>query len=247
MRSSRRRSSYSNHSRLSASINTDVIKEDLLNHSSFNDYRTTNVYAEVRGKYARPAPPLEKPVTSMSVFAPSENKLVTRPSTAGSLRAKSSQGKHSRKKEEKSSLKEIEDDRRSLASEATSVRSSYSRRSHSSHRSSKSVHKYHPVKPVDEPSVKFEESKDEVKEENNGEVKEEVVENPEDVILVEPVNEIEKESEKDTISVQSFVTTSSQKRYIEELEDLLRQEKLRRIRAEEQLVKVSSRGSKRPY
>mmetsp|Transcript_33448 Transcript_33448/g.6061 ORF Transcript_33448/g.6061 Transcript_33448/m.6061 type:complete len:97 (+) Transcript_33448:218-508(+) len=48
----------------------------------------TNVYAEVRGKYARPAPALNySPMMTgdSNIFTPKQNPIVKRPSTAGSL------------------------------------------------------------------------------------------------------------------------------------------------------------------
>ncbi|CAG9310264.1 unnamed protein product [Blepharisma stoltei] len=267
----RARSKYSRESK----ITTDTLKEELLKSWS-HDYRATNVYAEVRGKYARPPPPLAKPPSAMSMLNPQENKLISRPATAGSLRPrsqqresvkilpqddsprkieddrnngkgnlrpKSQQREYKRFNEETSSVKnKIDEDRKSVASDIISVRSkARSTRSYSSKRGES----------PDKSPLQKRENYEHVKENTDvvNEEKEEIVNEEGEVVENEAENKEEgaEKSEQDVISVHSFVTTSSQKRYIEELEDLLRQEKLRRIRAEEQLEKVSSRASQRRH
>ena len=58
-------------------------------------------------------------------------------------------------------------------------------------------------------------------------------------------NEGEIKEDADKITEVSFKTTSSQKRYIEELEQLLRDERMRRIKAEGELERLSTRHGKK--
>lgn len=55
---------------------------------------------------------------------------------------------------------------------------------------------------------------------------------------VDQVNDLNDDELRDGLSYVSGLTTSSQRRYIEELEGLLRKEKLRRIQLEESLRKA---------
>ena len=61
-----------------------------------------NVYAEVRGKYARPAPVLNKAVKNYEL-----NPVLSRPSTAGSLRPRSEKVAFDGNKLEKKEKKEL--------------------------------------------------------------------------------------------------------------------------------------------
>jgi hypothetical protein len=52
-------------------------------------------------------------------------------------------------------------------------------------------------------------------------------------------------NDEDRVTEVSFKTTSSQRRYIEELEKLLKEERLKRIKAEEKLERISTSHSKK--
>lgn len=179
-----------------------------------------NVYAEVRGKYSRNA---NKTINSL----PQVSGLVSRPSTSGSL-------------------------------------TSYTRRFNVP----EEVKRPDPVEEVQKPSRPLKEEikvsvkgkKDELKSKENekndgelqdlliinhdkedGEDKEELEQEENDV-----VDELEKRDlEEDRKTEVSFKTTSSQRRYIEELEMMLKQERIKRIDAEEKLQRLSTSHSKR--
>lgn len=177
-----------------------------------------NVYAEVRGKYSRNANN-----TKNAIEAPC---IVSRPTTSGSLRT-------------------------------------YTRRSFVSDEPKKEVEEQAKSnRPLNENkvAVKRRRIKDEfekIKEENENEndEKAEKVEEGEDAKVDIENFEADKDSqeensedskeEADRVTEVSFKTTSSQKRYIEELENLLKEERLKRLKAEQKLHRLSSRQSHR--
>jgi hypothetical protein len=177
-----------------------------------------NVFAEVRGKYARPAPAnYQKPDNPL--LLPKENSLVSRPSTSGSLRPRSQ------------SSKKASGDHQSKPSEVR-PRSQYRKRYRSvtgEHQEKNNVDRIsfdvdlkgenhdHGIGKIDQNEG---EDIDELQVENNDRV-EDLEENPEDF--------------RDK---GSQITTSSQRRYILELEALLRDEKMKRFSLEENLKKI---------
>ena len=191
-----------------------------------NDLRHLNVFAEVRGKYARPPPPnfskQENPL-----LAPKENNLVSRPATSGSLRPRSQSYKKG-SSEVPAKVNESIDEKptsqfrkryRSVAQEDSK---------NPNHHSSASPH--HPRRQIDHISF----------------------ENPE-VVEDKPASPLENEDQnsehrdqvadlesnpEDFRDKGSQITTSSQRRYILELEALLREEKMKRFQLEENLKKV---------
>lgn len=148
-----------------------------------------NVYAEVRGKYSRNA---NKTLNSI----PKTNGILTRPSTAGSLKG-------------------------------------YSQRSHE--KTEEKVVKVEEKKRFNEETFKLRNvSKNEAVEEAEIKVEDEITDEG---------KEFEEIEERETdLSVK---TSSSQQRYIEELEKLLREERIKRIKAEEKLERLTSKKSRR--
>lgn len=238
----------SNHSK---SSKTRTSLESKLSHpsiyNSLNDYRAMNVYAEVRGKYARPPPPF-KPSTSTSVLNTQENPVVSRPSTAGSYRPKSQQraitpGAYSKNEPKLEDItpvmsKDIPDDlasHRSLPFENGGIR--YRKSGKNSEFRSRSSNR-NGIRFVEEKKITdIQTAKQETIDQNQIEGSSSV----DSENLEEKVDDlVENKEVQDTVSITSWVTTSSHRRYIEELEDMLRAEKLRRIRAEEELKKVAN-------
>ena len=191
------------------------------------DFQHPSVYAEVRGKYARPPPLMQK---TSSLLAPKENMLISRPSTSGSLKPRSSSFRNhlyqdSKPKEQESSpLKQPRLVYRSLSNNA------------------------HVTSEKNEDPV-YKNLKEDKNNENKPVLDDKNVENIEENKLIDENQEENKKIEneddflRDGLSYISGLTTSSQKRYIEELENLLRQEKLRRIQLEESLKKVTEKTS----
>ena len=167
----------------------------------YADLRAINVYAEVRGKYARPIPVLNNYNLAQKLL-PQENNGVSRPSTAGSYVSVRPAVRPASKPEPESP----ELPKRSLPEEARKPRPT-------------SV----ALSMAEEVSQKEEVLQ---KEEQPAEECEEVAE-PEEV-------DEEKQSER------SWVTTSSHRQYIQELEEMLRNERMRRIQAEQALSRQSS-------
>lgn len=182
-----------------------------------------SVYAEVRGKYARP-PPLMQKTNPVGFLAPKENSLISRPSTVGSLQPRSTSHKPQQpsgpgRKESESPIKPPRIKYRSISTNSNKPENN-----------DKSMNdSYNAIKfPVEEKLPQPLESEKNQPEEN--------AENPEPLDFKAPENE--DEYLRDGLSYVSGLTTSSQRKYILELESLLRQEKLRRIQLEESLKKV---------
>ena len=173
-----------------------------------------NVYAEVRGKYSRNA---NKTINSL----PQVSGVVSRPSTSGSL-------------------------------------VSYTRRYQQAEELKKPEVPEEPIKPSrplkEEAKVSVRPKKDnEEKEKEKGELQDLLVLDNEnrdgdgDSMVDEDrdkVEDLESPDNEDRKTEMSFKTTSSQRRYIEELEKLLKEERIRRIEAEEKLERISTSHSK---
>lgn len=162
--------------------------------------------------------------TQADILAPKDNLILGRPSTAGSLKPRSSSSQRANpqafKRPEEHSASPIK--RRIFKYRTTSSHSKYED-------DKKSVQ-------VNEKTKEKPENK-ELEVDVNGNVEK----NDEDVQeYLDQVDELrEKDEEKWTEGSQvSGVTTSSQRRYILELEGLLRKEKLKRIQIEESLKKA---------
>ena len=260
-------------------ISASLIKSNL--------YPGLSVYAEVRGKYARPAPLLNQAVNIHT-----QNPVLYRPSTSGSLRPKSScsivdSKGHINLLEKKDLLDNNVPRPPSALSD--SKRSNSSKRSHKSHRYSKVDYINESIKN----NLKYKEINDNVKgkteeyfsknnyhyekekenkitdlnevilekqlENDNEKLIQNNIENdvnPENIENIENLEgkDIEKvnserdknlqECEEKSVTVSSrssWKTTSSQRRYIRELEALLREEKIKRIKLEEMLNQVISK------
>lgn len=205
-----------------------------------------NVYAEVRGKYSRNANNTVNNLVQASG-------IVSRPSTSGSLMnysrrsfgedRKKDSFKEDRTKEGRNE-EEVEKAKRPLNSEERLViktRRHREKDSVSEARSSVDGEKRNKNK--DKGGNK---NKDE-DEEKIGSDQEGLGEANEDLENQSgSESELEKEKEKeeaDRVTEVSFKTTSSQRRYIEELEQMLREERIRRIKAEGELERLSSRKS----
>ncbi|OMJ86028.1 hypothetical protein SteCoe_12530 [Stentor coeruleus] len=192
-------------------------------------------YAEVRGKYARP-PPLMQKSNLIQSLAPKENFLISRPSTSGSLKPRNASIKNPVCAENKDVSQELSPIReRIIKYRSTSTKA----RDHDTSSDS-------PVK--QRIQVKKDEKKQDDcdKQEGNGEG-EKIEETAADDH--QPDQDLEEEEEgkvyenqddylRDGLSYVSGLTTSSQRRYIMELETLLREEKLKRIQLEDSLKKI---------
>lgn len=184
-----------------------------------NDLRHLNVYAEVRGKYARP-PPANQQKTEIPLLTPKENSIISRPSTAGSLRPRSHSYKQgpsnvqpAPKIEEKHQIQPYKKRYRSVNPSETSKSRNIDRISFEKHEE------------VPEEHLKSEVNQSLELQEDN----EELVDHVEDL----------QENPEDFRDRGSQITTSSQRRYILELESLLREEKMKRYQLEESLKKVT--------
>ena len=155
--------------------------------------RAVNPYAEVRGKYVACAK------------LPEYNKVISRPSTQGSL------VKEQPRSYPKANVKAVP--------EVKTV----------------GVPKMRPMAQEEGPR-RLPPPKPELPQ-----VKEEMEENPEEVFDEEDQEELEDEVEElpeDIVSQYSFKTTSSKLKYIEELEELLRTERAKRIKLEAEIHKL---------
>lgn len=182
-----------------------------------NDLRHLNVFAEVRGKYARP-PPANQQKSDIPLLAPKENSIVSRPSTSGSLRPRS----HSYKQSPSTlpqPTKNAEKQPQPYKKRYRSVTQSETPKSQLIDRISFEKRE---EKPVGEANLS-----PDIHEDNNDEDEE----------VADQVGELE-ENPEDFRDKGSQITTSSQRRYILELESLLREEKMKRFQLEENLKKV---------
>ncbi|OMJ92733.1 hypothetical protein SteCoe_4484 [Stentor coeruleus] len=262
-----------------------------------------NVYAEVRGKYARPAPQLNQAVT---------NPVLNRPTTAGSLRARSCRTPLEPRIQEYPIQKpeNLEELRRKSHSSLEKSQRSVSRRSNSRTRHVKLKTPNHPIdqetkhnetmlekvqdrirylenasksviseenklKTLKQPELEDQTKKSDIQDDISKEklsniesLKKQIKEKKEDLkdledLLRESPEKNTGNDEKDfddeksigegnkeyddtcksivSTSRSSWKTTSSQRRYIQELESLLREEKLRRMKLEEVLNTIISK------
>ena len=187
------------------------------------DLRHVNVYAEVRGKYARPAP-ANKHAFKIPLLTPKENLLIARPLTAGSLQSRSSSYRKSIKHEqspEKISEKPISQQ--------------YKRRYR------KLSHDDYSIENQEQNRITFEHDLEEKTSEKHEENINDPENKPEENDQINPEEMIENDTVplNDKSSEVTGLTTTSQKRYIQELELLLRKERLHRITLEESLRKVT--------
>lgn len=185
-----------------------------------------NVYAEVRGKYSRNA---NKTINSL----PQVSGIVSRPSTSGSL---TSYARKFNPIEENKRLEPIEEVKKSSR----------------------------PLKEETKIAVKGKKDENLIRQELKGKDNEKGEEGLQDLLVIDHdkegaedgdemegeendvVDELkESENEEDRKTEVSFKTTSSQRRYIEELEMLLKQERIKRIEAEDKLQRISTSHSKR--
>ena len=188
-----------------------------------------NVYAEVRGKYSRNANN-----TKNTVEAPC---IVSRPSTSGSLTTYSRRSFVAEEQKKQIQPEEAIKNSRPLNSEKIVVKK-----------------RHHKDKDIERKEQ--EDGRENLKDKINEN------ENDEDILVFGEGNEDddqegikekgsgeenddENKEESDKVTEVSFKTTSSQKRYIEELEQMLKIERMKRIKAEGELDRLSSRHSKR--
>lgn len=187
------------------------------------DSKLSGVYAEVRGKYARPPPLMQKSVQA-DILAPKDYVILSRPSTAGSLKPRSSRSQKPQaqnlNKPEESQGSPIK--RRIFKYRTTSSNSKYEEDRKS-------------VQGQQKPKEKVEIKEQEVKNTENDEVNNEEAEEN-----LDQVEELKEKDEEKSVEGSQFsgITTSSQRRYILELESMLRMEKLKRIQIEETLKKA---------
>lgn len=179
-------------------------------------------YAEVRGKYARPPPLMQKTTQNSMFLAPKENSLISRPSTSGSLQPRSASYRGKALPDIKSNEAEVPINRPIK----------YKYRCVSNNPENKSKNALPAKAKLEKQTPKYEESID-----GNSENKEIPEADAEENIEESPI-ENEDDFLRDGLSYVSGLTTTSQRKYITELETLLRQEKLRRIHLEESLQKV---------
>jgi len=184
-----------------------------------NDLRHLNVYAEVRGKYARP-PPANQQKTEIPLLTPKENSIISRPSTAGSLRPRSHSYKQSPsnvqpapKTEEKHQVQPYKKRYRSVNPSETPKSRQIDRVSFEKHEEAPEANL---KKNEPDHSEGLQEDYDE---------------------LLDQVEDLQ-DNPEDFRDQGSQITTSSQRRYILELESLLREEKMKRYQLEESLKKV---------
>lgn len=193
------------------------------------DLRHLNVFAEVRGKYARP-PPANQKKSDIQMLTPKENSIIARPTTSGSLKPRSSS--YSRKPVQKEPEKPTE------VPQAKQYNKRY-----------RSVNHNDEAKKAQEVDrIVFDHSVDNAKERAlEEEPKAEEIANGEFEGQEENYQDEERDEVKDLERILnevrekgSQITTSSQRKYILELESLLREEKLRRIKLEETLKNLGA-------
>jgi hypothetical protein len=229
------------------------------------------VYSEVRGKYARPAPQLNQIV---------KNPVLNRPTTAGSLRPKSSHGLPEAKINENNSNFQDFEENVGRPHSSMDFRKRPSSRSRKSRKSQSIVEGKNIGNELEKKTVRIDEKvafdrknigdyekledfggKDEKgnfvdRMEKNGEVdgkemkslKEDEFEgndlevsDEEKDFVKDEMDKVNVEASDKSTSRNSWRTTSSHRRYVFELETLLREEKLKRIRLEELLQSIISK------
>ena len=223
------------------------------------------VYSEVRGKYARPAPQLNHVV---------KNPVLNRPTTAGSLRPKTSHGSVDCRSHEVHGKVDNQTEENNVIRPHSSMDFTKRPSSRRSRGSSRSHHRIESLHDHEKKTVRIDEKilntrADRAEQRPKTRETEENTENPEktqesaeklqqneekpqdeaenlDTVEEEAKNfeEIEKIvplSAEQSTSRASWRTTSSQRRYICELETLLREEKLKRIRLEDLLQSIISK------
>lgn len=216
------------------------------------------VYSEVRGKYARPAPQLNQI---------NKNPVLNRPATAGSLRPRTSRGLREETVAEKEVKKHDGEDlvKRPNSSLDFSMRNVSSRRSK---RSKRSVSRSEIIKCDDkvEDQVGEGKTKKPTQDDLKIPIQQETPENPSQKIqetvkfdlpdtskplddcaqppIPEPLPEETQFPISETGSIPSTKTTSSHRRYISELENLLKEEQQKRKRLEDFLHTLISNNLK---
>lgn len=178
-----------------------------------------NVYAEVRGKYSRNA---NKTINTL----PQVSGVVSRPSTSGSL---VSYNRRYQPVEEARKPEVVEEPARSIRPLKEEVKVSVRPKRENEKKDDDKVQGElqdllvidHENKDGDGDSMVDDEEKDKVDDLEN------------------------LPNDEDRKTEMSFKTTSSQRRYIEELENLLKEERIRRIEAEEKLDRISTSHSKK--
>jgi hypothetical protein len=213
-----------------------------------DDLRTLNVYAEVRGKYARPPPALNfTPLSDSKGFAASDNPITKRPSTAGSLvgirnreanrlslKNPELDKKVTKEESARAMPREEQEERARAYSRSKNHKRTVSAGPKMSHRIIGSVRaqRENGRDEVNRLVLDEPEQREHVDEENNEE------ENSKDY----GEEDKDKVDELDGRSQASWITTSSQRRYIQELENLLKEERVKRLKAEEAVKKLNSKN-----
>lgn len=197
------------------------------------DSQLIGPYAEVRGKYARP-PPLMQKSNLIQSLAPKENFLISRPSTSGSLKPRNASIKNPACAENKDLPQELSPIRERI----------YKYRSSSNKAREHDASSESPVKQRIQAKKDEKKQDEEDKQEKNAEgekLEEPMADDPQPDEVLEEGGKIDENQDdylRDGLSYVSGLTTSSQRRYIMELESLLREEKLKRIQLEESLKKI---------
>ena len=188
-----------------------------------------NVYAEVRGKYSRNANN-----TKNAVEVP---KLVSRPTTSGSLRTYTRRSFASEEHKKDQQVEEQPKTSRPLNFESKGIVSNRRVR----HRDLDRNSEIEKIKGAGDDKAK---EKIEEEDEKNH-VDFENLEGDKENGSQENSDDEHSKEEADRVTEVSFKTTSSQKKYIEELENLLKEERMKRIKAEDKLQRVTSSHSKK--
>ena len=184
------------------------------------------MFAEVRGKYARPPPPNHSKQEN-PLLAPKENNIISRPATSGSLRPRSQSNKKG--------LSELPAKVNEMNEEKSVSQSKKRYRSVAQvpHQKPK-----YPAAPLQLPKkidhILFENNKTPVGTSPTPPPSDLDISHSE---LQDQVLDLEANPE-DFRDKSSQITTSSQRRYILELESLLREEKMKRYKIEENLKKI---------
>ena len=195
-----------------------------------------NVYAEVRGKYSRNANN-----TKNAVEVP---KLVSRPTTSGSLRTYTRRSFASEEHKKDQQVEEQPKTSRPLNFESKGIVSNRRVR----HRDLDRNSEIEKIKGAGDDKAKEkieEEDENKEKEEERNHVDFENLEGDKENGSQENSDDEHSKEEADRVTEVSFKTTSSQKKYIEELENLLKEERMKRIKAEDKLQRGTSSHSKK--
>ena len=194
-----------------------------------------NVYAEVRGKYSRNANN-----TKNAIEVPN---VVSRPTTSGSLRTYTRRSFVSEENKKDQQVEEQGKTNRPLNSENKVVVKKRRVRDRDFDKNSEIGR----GRPGDDKTKEVIEEGDESKEgeEDRDHVDIENFEGDKENGSQENSDDENSKEEADRVTEVSFKTTTSQRRYIEELENLLKEERLKRIKAEDKLERITTSHSKR--